>query len=88
MDKYFYFSLRNVGLKWSDVQFRTVQSDTSEALDILAFLANTMFERKIKDADYKYYSETLAYKFIYQALNLRSILLGVQFNSKIFSLSR
>lgn len=88
MDKYFYFNLRNVGLKWSDEQFRTVIEDTSEALDDLAFLANTMFERKIKDEDYKYYSETLAYKFIYQSLNLRSILKGVQFNSKIFSFDR
>lgn len=88
MDKYFYFNLRNVGLKWSDEQFRTVIADTSEALDDLAFLANTMFERKIKDEDYKYLSETLAYKFIYQSLNLRSILKGVQFNSKIFSFDR
>lgn len=86
MNKYFYYDLRKDGLNWSNDQFNVVSNDHKEALDILGFLANTMFEKKIKDNPYKYYSETLAFKFIYQSLNLNSLLRGTHFTSKIFGI--
>lgn len=84
MDKYFYYGLNN-DFNWSDDQFNIVLEHHLELLDILCFLANTMFEKKIKDMPYKYYSETLAFKYVYQSLNLNSLLNGTRHCSKIFN---
>lgn len=83
MDKYFYYGLRN-DFNWSDEKFKIVLSDHLELVDILFFLGNTLYERQIKDMPYKYYSETLAFKYGYQSLNLNSILNGTRHFSKIF----
>ena len=84
MNKYFYYGLKD-DFNWSDEQFKVVLSDHLEALDILCFLTNTMFEKKIKDLHYKYYSESLAFKYVYQSLNLNSILNGTRHISEIFN---
>lgn len=84
MNKYFYYGLKD-DFNWSDEQFKVVLSDHLEALDILCFLTNTMFEKKIKDLPYKYYSESLAFKYVYQSLNLNSLLNGTRHISEIFN---
>jgi len=84
MDKYFYYSLNN-DLNWAEDQFNIVLTHHLELIDILCFLANTMFEKKIKDMPYKYYSETLAFKYAYQSLNLNTLLNGTRHCSKIFN---
>jgi hypothetical protein len=84
MDKYFYYGVGNE-FNWTDAEFQIVLSDHLELLDILCYLANTLFEKKIKDEPYKYYSETLAFKYNYHALNLNSLLKGTRQISKIFN---
>jgi hypothetical protein len=69
---------------WTDEQFNTILNDHLELLDILGYLTNTLFEKKIQDDSYKYYSETLAFKYLFQSLNLNTILKGTRFVSKIF----
>ena len=86
MNKIFYHNLLN-NSNWSEDEFSVVLSDHLELLDILGFLTNTLFEKKIKAELYKGYSETLAFKYIYQSFNLNSLLRGTKFTSKIFNLN-
>jgi len=85
MNKIFYHNLDN-DLNWSENEFTVVLSDHLELLDILGFLANTMFEKKIQAEPYKYYSESFAFKYLYQSFNLNSLLKGTKFTSRIFNL--
>lgn len=84
MDKYFYYGL-NPEFNWTEDQFKIILADHIESLDILGYLGNVMYEKKIKDLPYKYYSETLVYRYFYQSINLNSLLKETFYHSKIFN---
>jgi len=78
-DILFYKSIA-YGFDYSEQQFELIHSDLKEAIDIFAYIANGIWQEEIKDSDWKYYSETLAKKYLVQSSTMLSVLLGTELN--------
>lgn len=87
MRKGFYYNL-DLEFNWKEREFETVLKDHSEILDILGFLGNTFYEKKLKIEPYKYYIETFVFKQLSQSLSLHQVLQGTPFTSDIFNFSK
>lgn len=84
MDKNFYYKLDLMG-NWKVYEFETVLKDHAEILDILGFLGNTFYEKKLKLESNKHYIETFVFKQLYQSLSLQQVIKGIPFSSTIFN---
>jgi len=84
MKKIFYYKL-DPKASWTELEFETVLKDHAEILDILGFLGNTFYEKKLKLEPYKCYIETFVFKQLYQSLSLHQVLQGTIFTSNTFN---
>ena len=82
-----FYSKLNDTFNYNENEFNGLIADYSETIDLFAFLVNIMWEKKIKDEDWKYFSETLGIKYIIQASSLKEIFFGTKLELDKFSKS-
>ena len=77
----------NKNFNYNENEYYGLLADFLETLDVLAYLVNIIKQEKIKDDNWKYYTETLGIKYLIQSSSLKDLFNGTNLDFKLISTS-